>query len=241
VVLEAGTESRIYAGLKPGTTATICGGRSPTGRGGHLACFTPKPGDGVFIPAGTVHTLGGDVVVFEIQQNSDVTFRLYDWGHVDAKTGKPRELEVDQALACIDFANGSAGGLVSPVVEAGRRWTASDSLIVNFSGCGACADNRRSPSAPRVCRACWLHRGRGQVEHNGATHVGKGEMGRCGRSCCPRRDLTGNCDTEQSAAGRGERAGDRDTRMKKLIVYDLDGTLAESKSSLDAEMSRAAA
>ena len=49
--------------------------------------------------------------------NSDVTFRLYDWGHVDAKTGKPRELEVDQALACIDFAR-MVGGLVSPVVEA---------------------------------------------------------------------------------------------------------------------------
>lgn len=77
----------------------------------------PKAGDGVFIPAGTVHSLGGDVVVFEIQQNSDVTFRLYDWGHVDAKTGQPRELEVDQALACIDFVDGAAGP-VTPVVEA---------------------------------------------------------------------------------------------------------------------------
>jgi mannose-6-phosphate isomerase len=45
-----------------------------------------RPGDAVFIPAGTVHTLGSGVVVFEVQQNSDVTFRLYDWGHVDAKT-----------------------------------------------------------------------------------------------------------------------------------------------------------
>ena len=69
----------------------------------------PEPGDGVFIPAGTVHALGGDVVVFEIQENSDVTFRLYDWDHVDAKTGRPRALQVEQALACIDFAGGSAG------------------------------------------------------------------------------------------------------------------------------------
>ena len=45
----------------------------------------------VFIPAGTVHSLGGDVVVFEIQQNSDVTFRLYDWGHVDAEDRSSRE------------------------------------------------------------------------------------------------------------------------------------------------------
>ena len=77
--------------------------------------IVPKPGDAVFIPAGTVHTLGGDVVVFEVQQNSDVTFRLYDWGHVDAKTGQPRPLQVDQALASIDFANRN-GGLVTPIV-----------------------------------------------------------------------------------------------------------------------------
>jgi mannose-6-phosphate isomerase len=59
--------------------------------------------------------LGDDVVVFEVQQNSDVTFRLYDWGHVDAKTGQPRPLQVDQALASIDFAD-SDGGLVTPFV-----------------------------------------------------------------------------------------------------------------------------
>jgi mannose-6-phosphate isomerase len=58
--------------------------------------------------------LGGGVVVFEVQQNSDVTFRLYDWDHVDAKTGQPRALQVDQALASIDFTN-STGGLVTPL------------------------------------------------------------------------------------------------------------------------------
>jgi mannose-6-phosphate isomerase len=83
----------------------------------HLVYFTPKPGDGVLLPAGTVHSLGGDLVVFEVQQNSDVTFRLYDWDHVDAQTGQPRPLQVDQALACIDFAQGEVGP-VSPVVEA---------------------------------------------------------------------------------------------------------------------------
>src|ERR1035437_1930131 len=54
-------------------------------------------------------------VVFEVQQNRDVPFRLYDWGHVDAKTGQPRALQVDQALASIDFANCN-GGLVTPFV-----------------------------------------------------------------------------------------------------------------------------
>jgi mannose-6-phosphate isomerase len=81
-----------------------------------LVSMVPKPGDAVFIPAGTVHTLGGGVVVFEVQQNSDVTFRLYDWGHIDAETGKPRPLQVDKALACIDF-EGNTSGLVAPRIE----------------------------------------------------------------------------------------------------------------------------
>ena len=118
VVLEAGKESRIYAGVKPGATEGDLRRALMNGTvADHLAYFTPKPGDGVFLPAGTVHALGGDVVVFEVQQNSDVTFRLYDWGHLDAKTGQPRALQVDQALACIDFGK-CAGGLVAPVVEA---------------------------------------------------------------------------------------------------------------------------
>ncbi|MGD0443553.1 MAG: type I phosphomannose isomerase catalytic subunit [Edaphobacter sp.] len=117
VVLKAGKKSRIYAGLKPGATPDILRQSLKNGTlADHLLSITPKPGDGVFIPAGTVHSLGGDVVVFEVQQNSDVTFRLYDWGHVDEKTGQPRELEVDQALASIDFLDGAAG-LVKPIVE----------------------------------------------------------------------------------------------------------------------------
>jgi mannose-6-phosphate isomerase len=53
-------------------------------------------------------------VVFEIQQNSDVTFRLYDWDRIDGTTGEPRDLQVDQAFACINF-DDAAGGLVTPV------------------------------------------------------------------------------------------------------------------------------
>ncbi len=117
VVVEAGAGSRIYCGLKPGTTKPDIVQALAKGKlAGQLACFTPKSGDAVFTPAGTVHTLGGGVVVFEVQQNSDVTFRLYDWDHIDGKTGKPRPLQADQALACINFGENTAG-LVAPVVD----------------------------------------------------------------------------------------------------------------------------
>ena len=116
VVLEAGTKSRIYAGLKPGTTADDLRRAVASGVvADNIASFVPKQGDGVLVPAGTVHSLG-DVVVFEIQENSDVTFRLDDWGHVDPRTGRPRALQVDQALSAIDVAQGAAVPVL-PVVE----------------------------------------------------------------------------------------------------------------------------
>ncbi|HEX3827974.1 MAG TPA: type I phosphomannose isomerase catalytic subunit [Sporichthyaceae bacterium] len=113
VVLEAEPDSHIYAGLKPGTTADdLRRSLADTTVTDRLACFTPKAGDGVFLPAGTVHALGGGVVVFEVQQNSDLTFRLYDWDRADPRTGRLRELQVDRALACADF----AAGPVAPVL-----------------------------------------------------------------------------------------------------------------------------
>lgn len=117
VVLDTGPKSKIYAGLKQGTTEQSLRQAIQDGHvEDHLESFIPKPGNSILITAGTVHALGGDVVVFEIQQNSDVTFRLYDWNHTDPKTGKPRELQVDQALTCIDFSEGAVSP-VMPVVE----------------------------------------------------------------------------------------------------------------------------
>jgi len=146
VVLEAGPKSRIYSGLKPGTTKEDILEALKSGTvASHLKCFTPEPGDAFFTPAGTVHTLGGGVVVFEVQQNSDVTFRLYDWDHVDGTTGKPRPLQVDQALACINFGESNAG-LVTPVVDGEReelfncdqfrlwRWKGHSPFTVGING-----------------------------------------------------------------------------------------------------------
>jgi mannose-6-phosphate isomerase len=178
VVLKAEPKSRIYAGLKPGTTAD--GLRRALANGtvaDRLRCFVPKPGDGVFIPAGTVHALGGDVVVFEVQQNSDVTFRLYDWDHVDAKTGEPRQLAVDQALVCIDFAN-AAAGLVAPVVESStpvdreRLFCCEHFRLWRLRGLSPFTVGAAGMPRVLVCIE-----GAGQVEQGGATYaVGKGEV-----------------------------------------------------------------
>ena len=116
VVLETGPKSRIYAGLRPGTTRDdVQQALANKKVGDLLAGFSPRVGDAVFVQAGTVHTLA-DVVVFEVQENSDVTFRLYDWDHVDPKTGKPRPLQVEQAMACLDLSQ-VAISPVAPKVE----------------------------------------------------------------------------------------------------------------------------
>jgi mannose-6-phosphate isomerase len=177
VVLEAGPSSRIYAGLDPGTTADdLRQALANRTVADHLASFTPKPGDGVFLPAGTVHSLGGPVV-FEVQENSDVTFRLYDWDRLDAKTGQPRDLQVEQALACIDFAQGVVGP-VAPVVE-----VATPVLRERLFDCDYFRLWRLSWELPFVVGAAGAPRllvciaGEGQLEHGGAVYaVGKGDV-----------------------------------------------------------------
>jgi mannose-6-phosphate isomerase len=178
VVLEAGTKSRIYAGLTPGTTAENLRGAAANGSvADRLACFTPKVGDGVFLPAGTVHSLGDDVVVFEVQENSDVTFRLYDWGHIDVKTGHRRALQVDQALACVNFADGAAG-LVTPVVE-GMKPVERERLFQceHFWLWRLRGGSPFTVGAADVPRVLVCIEGAGQVEHAGATYaVEKGDV-----------------------------------------------------------------
>jgi mannose-6-phosphate isomerase len=178
VVLEAATESRIYAGLKPGTTESDLRRALTNGTvADHLACLTPKPDDAIFLRAGTVHSLGGDLVVFEIQQNSDVTFRLYDWDHIDPKTGKPRALQVDKAMACIDFAEGPVSR-VTPVVETTspvereRLFLCEHFWLWRLRG-----QSLFTVGAVNLPRVLVCVEGEGQVEHGGASYaVGEGDV-----------------------------------------------------------------
>jgi len=67
-----------------------------------------QPGDTFFVPAGTPHTIGEGMVLCEVQQYSDLTYRVYDYGRVDAQ-GKPRELHIKKALDVIQFGRPVAG------------------------------------------------------------------------------------------------------------------------------------
>jgi mannose-6-phosphate isomerase len=116
-------------------------------------------------------------VVFEVQQNSDTTFRLYDWDHVDAKTAKPRALQVDQAMACIDFEEGAVGR-VTPVVEATtpvereKLFHCEHFWLWRLRG-----ESPFSVGAANVPRVLVCIEGAGQVEHGGVTYnVAKGDV-----------------------------------------------------------------
>jgi mannose-6-phosphate isomerase len=132
-ILDAAPGSQIYAGLLPGVDeprlrAALLEGRSAE----YLHSFTPRPGDCVFLPAGTVHAVGGGVVMAEVQQTSDATFRIYDWDRIGVG-GKPRKLHVEEALACIDWHSGPvhplhASGYPTPG-ESAPRTSVSQHLV----------------------------------------------------------------------------------------------------------------
>ena len=105
-VLDELPGSRIYAGLMPGVDEAEL--RAALAAGTVAEClhsFKPRPGDCVFLPAGTVHAVGGGVLMAEVQQTSDATFRLFDWNRRDAQ-GKRRALHIEESLACIDWSQG---------------------------------------------------------------------------------------------------------------------------------------
>ena len=93
----------IYAGLKPGVGSKDVEEAVKSGRFEELLVrHEAKKGDAFFIPGGLVHAIGDGALIYEVQQSSDTTFRLYDWNRVGAD-GKPRELHVEKSLQAIDY------------------------------------------------------------------------------------------------------------------------------------------
>jgi len=114
-IIHAQEGARLNAGLVPGTKKEDFAAAMASKEIENFLNFIPvKTGDVINIPAGTVHAIGAGLVIAEIQQNSDTTYRVYDYGRVD-DSGNPRQLHIEQALASIDF--GATCGLLQGQAE----------------------------------------------------------------------------------------------------------------------------
>src|SRR5439155_3212833 len=110
-IADAAPGAELYVGLKRGVTREQFEQKIRTGE--VAECFhrlKVRAGDAMFLPSGRVHAIGAGLVIFEVQQNSDTTYRVFDWNRVGLD-GKPRALHIEQSLASIDF-NDFEPGLV---------------------------------------------------------------------------------------------------------------------------------
>ena len=102
-VLYAEPGAKIAYGVTHEMTADEFRAAVAAGKADKVMAYTPvKSGDFVYVPAGTPHALGPGILIYELQQSSDITYRVYDWDRV-GKDGKPRELHLEKALAVMDF------------------------------------------------------------------------------------------------------------------------------------------
>lgn len=95
--------AKLYVGLKNGVTKADF--EKAIENGSVADCVhavAPQPGDSIFIASGRLHAIGAGFLIHEIQQNSDTTYRVFDWNRLGLD-GKPRQLHVGQSLASIDF------------------------------------------------------------------------------------------------------------------------------------------
>jgi len=120
-VLAASEGAQIMLDLRPGITKADFVEAIRTGRFEQCLDYVDvKAGDSFLIPAGSVHALGAGIVLVEIQENSDLTYRVYDWGRVGAD-GNPRETHLEKALQAIDFERPCSEGLPRITLEEGRN------------------------------------------------------------------------------------------------------------------------
>jgi mannose-6-phosphate isomerase len=117
VILAAEPGSCVYAGLNPSVDEPAL--REALQNGTVEQCLhrlEVTAGDCLFIPAGTVHAIGEGILLAEVQQASDLTFRLFDWNRLGTD-GKPRALHIAESLACIDFGRGPMKKMIPAVIR----------------------------------------------------------------------------------------------------------------------------
>jgi mannose-6-phosphate isomerase len=116
-IAEADAGAALYIGVKLGVNRKVFAAAIESRTVEDVVNRLPvKDGDFIFVPSGRLHAIGGGLVIFEIQQNSDTTYRVFDWNR-PGLDGKPRRLHVAESLQCIDFTDtnpqaGTADGSV---------------------------------------------------------------------------------------------------------------------------------
>ncbi len=105
VIADCDPGAKLYVGLKHGVTREAFEKSIADGTVADCVhAITPQPGDSIFIASGRLHAIGAGFLIHEIQQNSDTTYRVFDWNRLGLD-GQPRELHVGESLASIDFSD----------------------------------------------------------------------------------------------------------------------------------------
>ena len=121
-ILDVEPGATIYKGLKEGVGAPELLKALDLGTVADLLhVVTPEPGDLIYLPPGTVHAIGAGVLLFEVQQNSDTTYRLYDWDR-PGLDGNPRELHAKKAIRSTDFSGPGDDRVLARVIEDDGRY-----------------------------------------------------------------------------------------------------------------------
>ncbi|MDE0080966.1 MAG: AI-2E family transporter [Caldilineaceae bacterium] len=151
VILHAEPGAEIIYGLKAGVDRERFAQSAATGAIDAMLHRIPiRTGDAVYIPAGTVHALGPGAIVAEIQQNSDTTYRLYDWGRTEAG-GQSRPLHVRQALDVIDWRMVEPAVVSPPILDAPEGWVREALADLRTIGGPAAANLRTAADAETSC------------------------------------------------------------------------------------------
>ncbi|MGJ8678094.1 MAG: type I phosphomannose isomerase catalytic subunit [Akkermansiaceae bacterium] len=160
-VAAASPGAKLYVGLKDGVSKRDFQDAIENGTVADVVhAISPQAGESIFIPSGRLHAIGAGFLIYEIQQNSDTTYRVFDWNRMGID-GTPRQLHVEESMACIDFTD-TEPSMDTPIgdtiadceffkvdqieIEAGGTLRNPDlerfSIITVISGSLLCADGR---------------------------------------------------------------------------------------------------
>jgi mannose-6-phosphate isomerase len=178
-VADAAPGAELFVGLKDGVTRSEF--ERKISDGSVAECFHQVPvrtGDAMFLPSGRVHAIGAGLVIFEIQQNSDTTYRVFDWNRLGLD-GKPRELHVAPSLASINFRDFEPQPVPSRFIHDGlvqKRLLVDDPLFSAESWeVGSGAAGRLKPNLLQIVAVT-----KGQIEIQsdaGAMQLSAGQFG----------------------------------------------------------------